>query len=247
MRLNLRQALALFAFAGPCYAFTSLLLLLSYQYMGSGVATTIHFLYPVTVSLIMILFFRERFSLILFFAMIASMTGVVLLSWRPETSMNYYGLTLVLGSVFTYAAYIVALNRSRIRHIQPLALTFYVLLCSTVIFAFNAQLNGGIQTIHKWDTGLNLLMLGVICTVISNLTLVLAVKKTGATIAAALGTMEPLTAVTIGVLYFNETFSLSLLIGVITILIAVLLIIFAPAFPAKIIPFSVFNRKSRKR
>ena len=62
-------------------------------------------------------------------------------------------------------------------------------------------------------------------TVISNITLLLAVKYIGGTLTSILGAMEPVTAVCIGALVFGEAFTLQEAFGIVLILVAVTLII----------------------
>ena len=46
---------------GLLFSFSSLLLFMSYNYMDAGIASTILFVYPVMVAVIMGIFFKERF------------------------------------------------------------------------------------------------------------------------------------------------------------------------------------------
>lgn len=54
--------LPVFVLLSVFYTFSSLFLLCGYGYMGAGVATTLHFTYPVFVSLLMFFLFREKAS-----------------------------------------------------------------------------------------------------------------------------------------------------------------------------------------
>jgi len=58
----------------------SLSLVFAYANIATGVASTIHFLYPLAVALAMTLFFRERCSRRLFTAIAVSLAGAALLS-----------------------------------------------------------------------------------------------------------------------------------------------------------------------
>lgn len=64
----------------------------------------------------------------------------------------------------------------------------------------------------------------MITAVLSNLTLVLAVQRIGSTLTSVLGVMEPLTAVFVGILVFNEPFTPALVGGVILISSSVTLV-----------------------
>ncbi|MSH99238.1 EamA family transporter, partial [Escherichia coli] len=61
-------------------AATSLSLVIAYQNIASGVASIIHFMYPLGVALAMMLFFHEKKSLWTITAILASIAGAVFLS-----------------------------------------------------------------------------------------------------------------------------------------------------------------------
>ena len=63
---------------GVLYAGTSLALIISYSYIPTGIATTIHFLYPIF-ALIMVSLFKEKCSFGLIAAAVVSLIGVALL------------------------------------------------------------------------------------------------------------------------------------------------------------------------
>jgi len=104
-------------------------------------------------------------------------------------------------------------------------LTFYVFIVSTILFAIKAGTNEGIQPVPDIMSLVNLILLAIVPTVISNITLVLAVHNIGGTLTAVLGAVEPITAVCVGVLVFNEPFTPDLATGILLIIIAVTLII----------------------
>ena len=106
-------------------------------------------------------------------------------------------------------------------------LTFYVLMIGSLIFLLNAQLKGGVQSIPDGKAFMNILMLAILPTVVSNLALVYAIKNIGSTLTAILGAMEPLTALSIGILVFAEPLTPTIALGFILIISAVSLIILA--------------------
>lgn len=209
------------------YASTSILLTLSYLYIPSGMATTIHFLYPVLVTLIMILLFKESGNWIVYTAIFLAVMGVAFLGHSDTGgSINTIGLTLVLITVCTYATYIVGVRKSKVHEMDSFKMTFYILMNCAIIFFINVLVqDGGFSPIPDTETALNLVMLALISTLVSDLTLIVAVQKVGPTTTAILGCMEPLTAVSIGVYFLGETCNMLQIIGIIVILFAVILTI----------------------
>ncbi len=222
-RIGFRQGARL-AVLGWFYAATAMWLLESYSMIPSGIATTIHFLYPVLVTLIMVFFFKEPKSVWIFGAAIVSIAGVALLNWSGG-KVNYEGIATVLLTVVTYAIYIVGVNKSGVDKMDPIPLTFYVLLSGALMFAAYAEMTTGIEPIQDWKTGINLVLLALVPTVVSDLTLVMAVKRVGSTITSVLGSLEPLVAVLVGVIHFSEPFGLKNAAGLVLIIVAVTVVI----------------------
>ena len=190
------------------YASTSLLLTSSYFYIPSGTATTIHFLYPVAVALIMTIFFKEKASVWLYCAIALAVIGVYLLSDSSHSGeIRPYGLVLVFSTVITYALYLVLFNRSCLNKMDSIKATFWV---------------SDVPSTEAW---INLAMLGLVSTLISDLTLILALKRIGATTSAILGCLEPLTAVCSGLLFLGEHCTFIQAIGLIIILSSVTIVI----------------------
>ena len=71
----------------------------------------------------------------------------------------------------------------------------------------------------------HIVLLALLPTVISDFTLILAIKYVGSTVTAILGSMEPLTAVLVGVFYFSESFSIKTAAGLTLVLFAVTMVV----------------------
>ena len=208
------------------YASTAILLLESYKCIPSGVATTIHFLYPLVVTLTMSWLFKERISRSIYVAVVVSLLGVSLLAWGYHTEGNFrLGVTLALLTVVSYAAYIVGVMRSRASRVDSIVLTFYVLAFGALLFLLYAMATTGIEAVHRWGDWRDLIMLAVVCTVLSDYTLILAIKRIGSTRTSILGSMEPLTAVVVGVVYFREHIDATSVVGLILVIVAVVMVI----------------------
>ena len=210
-------------------AVTSFSLLIAYQNIATGVATTIHFMYPLAVSLVMMYFFQEKKSLWVMFAVFMSLLGAALLSSGELEAKNgdtIVGLVAACVSVFSYAGYIVGVRMTRAVRINSTVLTCYVMGLGTVLYFIGALTTSGLRLVADGYTWLIILGLALPATAISNITLVRAIKYAGPTLTSILGAMEPLTAVVIGVFVFKELFTLNSAIGIILILLAVSVVIF---------------------
>lgn len=235
LRISWRE-LATVAVLAVFYGSTSMFLTSSYEFIPSGIATTIHFLYPVLVTTIMIVGFGERASWCVFTAAAMAIGGVYLLSGSGEGgAIKWQGLVAVLITVVTYATYIVGVNRSAVKDMDGRKMTFYVLLCSAILFYLNLVVrhNGMIDPIPDAGAWVRLLLLALLPTLLSDLALIYAIQMVGSTTTAILGCMEPLTAVVIGIVCFGERFGAMQAAGVVVVLEAVALVIMAERWGRK--------------
>ena len=150
---------------GFFYTASAMFLFWGYNFMSAGIATTLHFTYPVFVTLIMLLFFREKTSWITLMAIVLAICGVARLSiGEEEIRLSALGVFIVLLSALGYALYITTVNKflaggstSRLK-MGGRKLTFYVFIVSTALFAIKAGTNQGIQPIPDSMSFVNLIL-----------------------------------------------------------------------------------------
>ena len=209
-------------------AATSLSLVIAYQHIASGVASTIHFMYPLAVALAMMCFFREKGSVWVFAAIGMSIVGAVLLSLgnvdftRGNTTL---GMVSAAVSVVSYGGYIVGVRKSRAVGIDSTVLTCYVMGLGALYFIAGGLVTGGIRIETDGTARLCILGVALPATAVSNMTLVQAIKRIGPTLTSVFGALEPLTAVVIGVAVFGEPFTVQGAAGILLIVAAVTIVI----------------------
>lgn len=199
--------LGLLALFSVLYALAALLMIWGLLYLSGGVTATLQFLYPLMVMLIMTIFFHEKFSIITASSVLLAILGVALLGsggGDDGGSLDPLGVGLLLASALCNALYISGLHVARIHSISGLSITFWVLFFGTGVSLVNALISGTFEIIGTWEQLALSLLLAIITAVISNLTLILAIQRIGSTLASILGVGEPLTAVTVGILVFDE-------------------------------------------
>ena len=213
----------------------SLSLVFAYANIATGVASTIHFLYPLAVALAMTLFFRERCSRRLFTAIAVSLAGAALLSSgdiRSNGGDATFGIAAAFFSVISYAGYIIGVRKSRAAQVESTTLTLLVMAIGAALFAATGSLTSGLHWVDDSRTWGNILGLAIPATAVSNIALVKAIKAIGPTLTSILGAMEPLTAVLIGVLHFGEPFTAAGIAGVVLSVAAVTIVVTQGGKPA---------------
>lgn len=205
------------------FAITPILLFSSYNYLGSGMATTIHFVYPVLVILGCVIFYREAISKLKLICVVLCSAGILLL-YTPGGGVSLFGIVLAFCSGITYAFYAVYLAKSGLQELTTFQLMFWLNLFGTVYT--------GIFTIagHTFTTDITplgwgmILLFGLLNSGIAVTFFQLGAKYIGPQKASLFSTFEPLTSVLIGITVYKEAITLRILCGLISILAAVILL-----------------------
>lgn len=224
-RVNRREALTLIGM-GLLVAVSSLTLFQSYNFMEAGIASTILFVYPIMVALIMSLIFKEKLSLQTGICLLMALGGIAMLYKGGDgTTLSLTGTILALLSALTYAIYIVGINQSTLRNTATLTVTFYVLVFGVSLFIIRLLTGVELTIPSKWYLWANLLALAIFPTAISFLCTTSAIQYIGSTPTAILGALEPVTAIIFGITVFGERLTPREAMGIALILIAVTFVI----------------------
>ena len=136
------------AVMGLLFSFSSLCLFASYNYMDAGIASTILFLYPVMVAVIMSACFGERVTASTVLSILLALGGIALLYKGGDgATLSLAGVALVFLSSLCYAVYIVGVNRSSLRDLSTEKLTFYSLLFGLSVYLVRLRGVAGLQMI----------------------------------------------------------------------------------------------------
>lgn len=211
---------------GILMALSSLTLYVSYAYIGAAIASTLLFIYPILVTVIMALCFHERVSVLTVICIILATTGIGLLYRGDDGAvLNAFGLLLVFLSALSYAIYLVTVNRGELKQIPTLKLTLYVIFFGLFLFAFRFQVNTFAILSEQPLLWLSAFCMALFPTAVSLICTSAAIQKVGSTPVAILGAMEPVTAVAIAILIFHELLTVRLAIGMLLVIISVTFII----------------------
>ena len=222
-RITLKQAGVLLSL-GLLYTASSTFLFEAYKYIASGLATTLVFLFPAMVAIIMV-FLKVVPSWPVWLSIAATFAGVMIMTGGAGAEkVNPLGVWFSIASAFVYALFIVIINRSKvISSIPNSLLTFYALLTGTFFFIgrclfSGADLMAGIDGGMAWC---NLIGLAVLPTIVSTASLAVATRNIGATKASVLGVFEPITAILVGTMVFGEALTPNIIAGILISIVAV--------------------------
>lgn len=211
---------------GVMMAATSWTLFKSYNYMDAGIASTILFIYPLLVAVIMRFFFKEKLKPLTIICLTMATAGIGLLYKAPDgATLSLVGTVFVLLSALTYAVYIVGVNQSALKQTPTLTISFYVMCIASLLFFCKSGFGQNLQLPSHWYLWFNILALSLFTTTVSFVCTTLAIQYVGSTATAILGVLEPVTAIFFGITVFGETLTMRDVCGLLLIIVAVTLVV----------------------
>ncbi|MBD5199329.1 MAG: EamA family transporter [Bacteroidales bacterium] len=234
---------------GFLMAISSLTLFESYKFMNSGIASTLLFVYPIMVAVLMIFLFHERFKISVGLCLIIMSFGLFLLmNPQGEESLSLIGILLVMVSAGTYAIYIIFVNVSKtIREIPTTKLLFYVLSAGTFFYVCLIPCGFELTLPEQNLDWLSLTALAIIPTVLSLACTTRAIQLIGSTPTAIFGALEPVSAVILSVAVLGQSLTTRDLLGGLLIIIATTIVVADNSVDRIILHVRKMFPKRRKR
>lgn len=217
-----RKELPKLLLAGASFGFVPVLLYTSYNYLATGLATTLHFVYPVFVVLGSVLFRIEKLTGKKVICCLLCMAGIIAF-YTPGGEISIPGVLIALASGVLYAFYTVYLTSSGLLSMDPYKLSFWKCLFGMIFIFIVAFALGKLSmpgTLKGWGF---MLILGLL-TAGASFLYQEAARRVGAQNTAMLSTFEPLTSVIVGYFAFGEELTGRSLVGIICILLSVILL-----------------------
>ena len=222
LKINLGQLKEIFILS-LAYVSTPLLLLASYNYISTGTATTIHFIYPVIVLIGCALFFDEKINLIRGICTILSMLGLATF-FTPGDSLTAIGLIISFVSGVTYAFYIILIAKSNLKGLNTYVVAFYLSLLGSAEVLIISLLTNTLTFNLTKGAWIVTVIFALATSGVATVLFQTGTKVVGPQRSSLLSTFEPLTSVVVGILIFNEEMTILSGIGIVLVLASVALL-----------------------
>lgn len=189
-----------------------ILLYLSYNYISTGLATTLHFIYPLIIVFASAFIYHEKIAPIKFFAVMLVTIGIILFV-EIENSADKIGIVLSLLSGVFYSFFVIFMDKSGLDRMEYVKLTFYLMLtmsAATLVFGLFVKEIDFSMSAEAWVfAGL----ISLLVTIFAMPLFQAGVKYEGASTAGVLSTFEPITTTALGVAFLGEGIGLVQIIG----------------------------------
>jgi drug/metabolite transporter (DMT)-like permease len=212
-------------FAGIFGYFMAILsLYISYEYIGAGVATALHYLFPVFVAIFSRCLFREKLHRNKWIALIISLAGLYVMTSFGGQKFHPYGIFFAILSAITFAIYVVALANPKMKAMNSYVLAFYVCMISAILSMAMILIKG------QWPMPLTVKglfyvsLVAIFCTSVALIFFIRGVQIIGPASTSILSTLEPIISLGAGIVILGEPMTLQIILGSILVVGAILLI-----------------------
>lgn len=206
------------------YTATIVTLYLSYQYISAGVATSLHYLFPVLVMLLAYFINHEKLQVYKWIALLTSLVGIYLIADLGESSFSLRGVGLAISSAVFFAIYVLSINHPQLKKMDSLVLAYYACLnasiTSLILLAAHGNWQMPVTFKGLYYTGL----VSFFCTVLALIFFIKGVQSIGSANASILSTLEPVVSMAAGIIVLDEPITWYALFGCLLIIAAVILI-----------------------
>lgn len=193
----------------------------SYNYVDTGIATSLHFLYPLFVAILCCFFYGEKIKKKQIISLSFALVGIICFMSKGDGSL--FGYFLAIASGLTYAFYLVKMDKTGLVKMNALKLSFYLALFTTIeIFTINLFMQDVVFKMDAIAYGL-LLVLALSSSFLATVLLQKGVLLLGSTRASFICLLEPVTSMIVGILWLNEALTLNKGLGGLAIIISLII------------------------
>ena len=222
-RVTKEELLRLLAVGVLFRATTTFMLYESYQYVGIGTATTLHFLYPVCTALICFLLFREKLGPGKVAALAIATAGIAFFCDFSE-SIRPMGVFLAVTSAMTYGCYMAGMEKTGLKDMNTIKVVFYMGISNAAAMLAIGLPRGTINFLLP-PTAMLYTFIVAVCTSFAAVALLqIGIRELGAPTAAIFSMFEPIASVLAGWIFLSEAMPVNKVIGCVVILTAVTII-----------------------
>ena len=221
MRLKRQELISILILSVP-ETVMCILLFLSYSYISSGLASTLHFSYPAAVILLEILIFRRKISKIKLLCLLFCAAGIAVF-YHPDGNINIFGMVIALASGVGYAIYIIILTHGKSSRIPVVKMSAWLSLLVATEIAIVMLVLGKFRfdmDVTAWGTGI---FMAAVVSTSALCAFQVGAPMCGAQSAALLSTIEPVSSILLGVIFLGESMNIRIFIGICLILFSIVI------------------------
>ena len=190
-------------------SFSMISLYAAYDYISTGLATTLHFIYPLTSAVV----YKEKIKKIKLLAVMLVTLGMFMFVDLNNTADKIGVILAILSGIF-YSFYVVYMYRSKLDEMDYIKLTFYLMIIMSIgTYIFGLTTDSLVFAEMDYKAWILSVAISLIITLGAVPLFQVGVRCEGASTAGIVNDTEPITSIILGAIFLGETMGLVQYIG----------------------------------
>lgn len=193
-------------------------LYLSYEYISIGLASTLHFIYPLVTVFASAFIYRKKIKKSVLGSVIFVTLGILMFADIGEGG-KVTGIILALASGILYSFFVIYIERSGLDKMDYLVLTFYTLVIMSAVTLVFAAVTGSLDFDMSTYAWVNSAGISMLVTFVALPMFQLGVRYSDSATAGIMSGLEPVVSIVAGAVFLGETIGLLQIVGAVLIFI----------------------------
>ena len=207
-RLNKRELFDIIILGVVGGSLSIISLYAAYDYISTGLATTLHFIYPLIIVVVSALIYREKITNMKLAAVMLVTLGIFLFVDLTSRADKIGVALAVLSGVF-YSFYVIYMDHSGLDKMDYVKLTFYLMIImSAGTFIFGAATKSIGFAEMNGTAWVFAALISFLITIGAIPLFQAGVRYEGASTAGIVSALEPITTIILGAMFLGETMGL---------------------------------------
>ena len=203
---------------------TTLLLYSSYTYIGVGTSTTLHFLYPLFVTLFCHFIYKDTLSKKTIIALVIAISGIALFIDLKQLS-NFKGIVMALASAVTFAIYLTGIEKLGLSKVNNYKLSFYFASTVCVSLLVINLFTGDLIFTQPFSNYLLMAVISFFVQFVAVIFLKIGIDILGSSVASMFSMLEPVSSVVFGFMFLNESLDAIKIAGCVLIMAGIIILL----------------------
>ena len=200
---------------------TTILLYSSYSFISVGMATTLHFLYPIFVIVFCKIIYDVKVNDTQKKSIYLSLIGISLFMLDNLVG-NIKGIILAILSGVTFALYLTFLDKLRVSKIENFTLVFHSSLTAVIEMLLLNIRYGFLIVSLTFEVYALIFFIAIMTGLVGSILLKEGVRVLGSPLASYISLLEPISSIIFGVILLGESISVNQILGCIAIILSII-------------------------
>ena len=198
------------------------------QYVSAGLERLILFTYPTIVVIILAILYKQKVKPIIWLALILTYIGIGL-AFLDKVSVQesphlIKGASYIFIAAISYAIYVVG-SGQWVKEVGTLRFTSFGMITAAICIIIQHGLTHQWQLFHfHYMIYIYSIIIAVVATVIPSFLIMEGIKRIGATNAAIVGSIGPISTIILAYIFLDEQFGWLQLVGTLVVILGVVII-----------------------